>query len=134
MAITFTVAGDPVPQPRARITVRAGHGHAYTPKDHKIHAYRAAVALKAKGLCVTPTDKPVTLEVVFCFKRPASHYGKGGVLKPLAPEFPKADCSNLLKGFEDSLNGIAWLDDSQVVCVSCSKLYGDMGYTLARIT
>ena len=50
MSISFTVEGDPVPQPRPRITVRGRHGHAYTPGDHKIHAYRAAIAAAARWL------------------------------------------------------------------------------------
>jgi Holliday junction resolvase RusA-like endonuclease len=132
-AVTFEVAGDPVPQPRARITTRGGHGHAYTPAGHAIHAYRAAIAAAARAAGATPTDRaPLTLVVDLVFARPKSHYRKSG-LKADAPVLPRADCSNVLKGVEDSLNGVAWVDDSQVGRVVVEKSYGTEGRTTVRI-
>ena len=133
MAIAFTVSGDPVPQPRARITVRGRHGHAYTPSDHKIHAYRAAIAAAAVEAGATPTDAaPITLIVDLVFARPKSHFRKAG-LRDDAPKLPRADCSNCLKGIEDSLNGVAWVDDTQVGRVVVEKSWGAEGRTTVRI-
>lgn len=133
MAIAFTVSGDPVPQPRARITVRGRHGHAYTPSDHKIHAYRAAIAAAAVEAGATPTDAaPITLIVDLVFARPKSHFRKSG-LREDAPKLPRADCSNCLKGIEDSLNGVAWVDDTQVGRVVVEKSWGTEGRTTVRI-
>ena len=133
MAIAFTVSGDPVPQPRARITVRGRHGHAYTPSDHKIHAYRAAIAAAAVEAGATPTDAaPITLIVDLVFARPKSHFRKAG-LRDDAPKLPRADCSNCLKGIEDSLNGVAWVDDTQVGRVVVEKSWGTEGRTTVRI-
>jgi Holliday junction resolvase RusA-like endonuclease len=134
MAIAFTVSGDPVPQPRARITVRGRHGHAYTPSDHKIHAYRAAIAAAAVEAGATPTDAaPITLIVDLVFARPKSHFRKAG-LRDDAPKLPRADCSNCLKGIEDSLNGVAWVDDTQVGRVVVEKSWGTQGRTTVRIS
>jgi Holliday junction resolvase RusA-like endonuclease len=134
MAIAFTVSGDPVPQPRARITVRGRHGHAYTPSDHKIHAYRAAIAAAAVEAGATPTDAaPITLIVDLVFARPKSHFRKSG-LREDAPKLPRADCSNCLKGIEDSLNGVAWVDDTQVGRVVVEKSWGTQGRTTVRIS
>lgn len=134
MAITFSVPGDPVPQPRPRITTRGCHGHAYTPASHAIHAYRHAVALAAKAAGATPTDRaPITLIVDLVFARPKSHYRKAG-LRDNAPVLPRADCSNCLKGIEDALNGVAWVDDSQVGRVVVEKSYGSEGRTTVRIS
>jgi Holliday junction resolvase RusA-like endonuclease len=131
--ITFSVAGDPVPQPRARITTRGGHGHAYTPSGHAIHAYRKAIAAAARESGATPTDRaPITLVIDLVFARPKSHYRKSG-LRADAPVLPRPDCSNVLKGIEDSLNGIAWVDDTQVGRVVVEKSYGDEGRTTVRI-
>ncbi len=47
-AITFTIPGPPVPQPRPKISTWGGRGRAYVEKDHAIHAYRQAVELAAK--------------------------------------------------------------------------------------
>jgi Holliday junction resolvase RusA-like endonuclease len=132
--LTFTIEGDPVPQPRARISTRGGFGRAYTPGDHPIHAYRAAVAAAAREAGATPSDQvPITLIVDLVFARPKSHYRKSG-LKPDAPKLPRADCSNVLKGIEDSLNGVAWVDDTQVGKVIVEKSFGSEGRTTIRIT
>lgn len=134
MAVVFSVAGNPVPQPRPRVTTRGGHGHAYTPKSHPIHAYRQAIALAAKAAGATPTDaEPLTLIVDLVFARPPSHFFKSGI-KSSAPKMPRADCSNCLKGIEDALNGVAWVDDSQVGRVVVEKSYGTEARTTVRIS
>ena len=134
MAITFSVPGDPVPQPRPRITTRGKHGHAYTPASHPIHAYRAAIAAAARAAGATPTDAaPLTLIVDLVFERPKSHFLKRG-LKDDAPKLPRADCSNCLKGIEDALNGVAWVDDAQVGKVIVEKSYGTEARTTVRIS
>ena len=131
--ITFSVPGDPVPQPRPRITTRGRHGHAYTPASHPIHAYRAAIAAAARAAGATPVDTTVTLIVDLVFARPKSHFLKSG-LKATAPKLPRPDCSNCLKGIEDSLNGIAWVDDTQVAKVVVEKSYGSEARTTVRIS
>lgn len=40
----------------------------------------------------------------------------------------KPDCDNIIKVVLDALNGVAYYDDKQVVCVSCNKYYGQRGY------
>lgn len=136
MAITFTVQGDPVPQPRPRITTRGKHGHAYVPAKHPIHAYRAAIANAARAAGATPTDHaPLTLIIDLVFVRPKSHYRSNGELNPrTALKVPPGDCSNYQKGVEDSLNGIAWVDDVQVGKVVTEKTYGAESRTTVRIT
>jgi Holliday junction resolvase RusA-like endonuclease len=134
MAITFSVYGNPVPQPRPRITTRGRHGHAYTPASHPIHAYRKAIAEAATAAGATPTDEaPLQLIVDLVFTRPKSHFCKTGLRKG-APRLPRPDCSNCLKGIEDALNGVAWVDDSQVGKVIVEKSYGTEARTTVRIS
>ena len=141
-AVSFTVAGQPVPQPRARITTRCGHGHAYTPASHPIHAYRAAIAKAAREAGATPTlAEPITLIVDLVWVRPKSHYRKrvrqDDPLHPIredAPKIPRADCSNCLKGIEDALNGVAWVDDKQVGRLVVEKSYGTEARTTVRVS
>jgi Holliday junction resolvase RusA-like endonuclease len=66
------------------------------------------------------------------FARPKSHYRQSG-LRADAPVLPRPDCSNVLKGIEDSLNGIAWVDDTQVGRVVVEKSYSTEGRTTVRI-
>ena len=134
MPIVFRVPGDPVPQPRPRITTRGKHGHAYTPAEHPIHGYRAAIAAAAREAGAVPTDAaPITLIVDLVFGRPKSHFLTSG-LKADAPKLPRADCSNCLKGIEDALNGVAWVDDTQIGRIVVEKSYGKEGSTTVRIT
>jgi Holliday junction resolvase RusA-like endonuclease len=132
MAITFSVAGDPVPQPRPRITVRGKHGHAYVPGDHPIHAYRQAVALAARAAGVVEADGPVSVIVDAVFARPKSHLNKSGV-KPTAPALPRPDVDNLGKAVLDALQEVMG-DDKNVSRLLVEKSWGTEGRTTVRIT
>ena len=131
--ITFSVPGDPVPQPRVRVSTRGGFARAYVPKKHAIHEYRAAIAKAAIDAGATPTThEPLTLIIDLVFKRPSSHYTKKG-LRSGAPVLPRPDVSNCQKGIEDALNGIAWVDDKQVGKAIVEKSYGDEARTTVRV-
>ena len=79
--IIFTVPGQPIPQPRARITTRGKFAHAYTPKKHPITAYRQAIRAAAIAAGAKPHGELVTVFVVASFVRPASHRTKKGLKK-----------------------------------------------------
>jgi Holliday junction resolvase RusA-like endonuclease len=133
MAITFSLPGNPVPQPRPRITVRGKHGHAYVPPDHPIHAYRQAVAVAARAAGASVHEDPVSVVMDFVFSRPKSHMRKSGLAAD-APRLPRPDIDNLEKAVLDALNGVAWKDDTQVARVVKEKTYGTEGRTTVRIT
>jgi Holliday junction resolvase RusA-like endonuclease len=131
MAITFTVLGRPVPQPRQRTNK---NGHTYYP-DNGIVAYRAAIALAAKAICTEPSDRvPLTMTVDFVFERPKSHFRKDGSLRPGVPVLPRGDNKNLLSGVEDALNQIAYLDDHQIGRHVIERSYGQEARTTVRIS
>ncbi|NBW17265.1 MAG: RusA family crossover junction endodeoxyribonuclease [Caulobacteraceae bacterium] len=132
MAITFSVPGDPVPQPRPRITVRGKHGHAYVPKDHPIHAYRQAVAVAARAAGVRQATGPVSIIIDAVFSRPKSHLNKSGV-KPTAPALPRPDVDNLGKAVLDALQDLIG-DDTHVGRLLVEKTWGTEGRTTVRIT
>lgn len=122
-AITFTVPGQPVPQPRPRVSTWGGRGRAYTPAGHKIHAYRQAVVLLAKATGRTVAG-PVSLTVKAVFERPPSHWRKRG-LRENAPQWPRADGDNLAKGVADAITDAGlWRDDDQVVEWHVRKSFG----------
>jgi Holliday junction resolvase RusA-like endonuclease len=130
--ITFTVAGDPVPQPRPRVSTRGGFARAYVPARHPVHAYRQAVADAAKAAGVTVSDDAVSVELTFLFERPKSHKNKRG-LKKDAPSLPPPDVDNLAKAALDSLTCVAWHDDRQVARLVVSKGYASESATLVRL-
>ena len=133
MALTFSVDGDPVPQPRPRVTARGGFAHAYVPAKHPVHAYRLAVATAARAAGAGVHGDPVTVELDFVWARPKSHLLKA-CLRPSAPALHRIDIDNAAKAVLDALNGVAWKDDKQVRRLVVEKSYGPKGRTLVTIT
>ena len=71
----------------------------------------------------------IRLTLCFTRPRPKGHFGKGrnaGKLKASAPEHPtqRPDTLKLGRAIEDSLTGVVWQDDSQVVHHLLTKKYG----------
>lgn len=122
--IEFTVHGIPAPQ---------GSKTAWgTEANPNTRPWRAAVAsLAADVTAGRPLlEGALTLEVIFTFPRPKSHYRTGknaGVLKDDAPVFhaTKPDTDKLLRAIGDSLTGIVCRDDSQFAQVRAVKIYGE---------
>jgi Holliday junction resolvase RusA-like endonuclease len=140
-SVTFTVPGDPVPQPRAKVCVRGGFPKAYY-EDNGIVAYREALTLMAIAAGAKATSAaPLVMELELVFQRPPSHFhtskARAGELKETAKALPRCDSSNCLKGIEDSLNGIAYVDDSQIGRHIIDRRYampGEPAYTRVTIT
>jgi Holliday junction resolvase RusA-like endonuclease len=132
-AITFSVPGDPVPQPRPRITVRGNHGHAYVEEDHPIHAYRKAVQLAAVDAGLRPYSGPVSVVIDAVFPRPKSHLTSTGKLRSGAPEMPFPDVDNIAKAVLDAIGPVIG-NDKQVKRLLIDKSYGTEPRTTVRIT
>jgi Holliday junction resolvase RusA-like endonuclease len=126
--ITFTVPGEPVPQPRARVSTRGGFARAYVPAKHPVHAYRQAVAIAAKMAGLGTITEPIQVCVVSVFQRPKSHVtARGVVVKATAPRLPRPDVDNLAKAVLDALGD--FFDDTLVESLQVSKSYGDVPHT-----
>ncbi len=98
--------------------------------DWKADVRNAAVlGQKAAG-----TDEllsgPIRVSFRFQVTRPKNHYGTGkksAVLKSCAPSFPttRPDLLKYARGIEDSLTGLVYRDDSQIVTELLTKRYAD---------
>jgi Holliday junction resolvase RusA-like endonuclease len=123
MSVTFTVGGDPVPQPRPRHVNIGGRPMAFVPRGHPIHPYRAAVALAAQAAGIKQLAGPLVVEVEAVFGRPPSHLLKSGALRKGAPDLPRPDWDNIAKGVCDAI-----LDQDSVIAKgSCEKRYALAG-------
>jgi Holliday junction resolvase RusA-like endonuclease len=135
---TLTVPGQPVPQPRPRVSTRGGFGRAYTPSRHPIHAYRAAIQAAAIAAGKkTGRGGAVRLTIEAVFARPASHWTLTGLSKSAKP-WPRADGDNVAKGVQDALTDAGvWDDDDCVLDMRIVKRYaarGEAAKTVITIT
>ena len=104
----------PMAAPRPRVT-RNG-----TYNDPKYTNYKKAIALIAKSKFKV-SDKPIGMYVDFYFEQPKSWSKKKK--EETLWHTSKPDIDNLQKGVKDALNGIAYIDDSQVCYVIARKQY-----------
>lgn len=122
--LRFRVKGVPVAQPRA---TQVGHGVAFVPRDHAVHGYRLAVALACKEAIqepmMFPVRGPVQLRVLFALPQLVSQQDQTWA----SWASTRPDTSNMVKAVEDALNGIVYLDDSQVVHIEAAKIRCAMG-------
>jgi Holliday junction resolvase RusA-like endonuclease len=111
---------DPVAKGRPRISTLHGRPIAFTPKEtrnaERVMATYARAYMRDMG--EKPLEGALRVVVSFALRRPKS-------VKRLAPT-TKPDLDNYVKML-DALNGICWLDDSQVVTISALKRYCDEG-------
>lgn len=130
--IVIEIAGDAVPQPRARAT---RGGRMYTPAG-RIGPYKDAISLmvlaeakRARWSHEDGTGYEVDIEAVF--GRPASHVTSSGELRSTAPRWPGLRCGdvdNIEKAVLDAITRSgAWGDDTQVVDGRCRKRYAARG-------
>lgn len=121
--IEFFVAGKPVGKGRPRFTRT---GHTYTPD--RTRRYEQAVAWECrkamKGREPSSLPQHVSIGVAI---RPPKSWSKAKTAKALHGEIKpgKPDIDNFLKAILDGCNGIAFVDDSQVVSVYAIKEYAE---------
>ncbi len=122
MTLQFIVPGPPVGKQRARVTRQ---GHAYTPS--KTVNYEALIkqTFAAKYPGHVPWAHSVKMMVTAYFQIPKSAPKKAQLL--MATErmwYPhRIDGDNLWKIVADALNGLAYIDDGQVVSGHVDKFY-----------
>jgi len=119
MTISLTIPGNPVGKQRARV---CRTGHAFTPA--KTVNYEALVkqtfAAKYPNFVPMPGPARITLSIfIMPSKETKRKLKKGAKIYPTI----KPDISNVLKIIEDTLNGLAYVDDKQIVWIEVVKAY-----------
>lgn len=119
---SLTVFGEPLSLARHRSTKA---GITYNPS---MKAQRSFLESCQHLIPTTPLVGPLSASLSFHFKRPKAHYRshqKELILKEGSDVYhiKRKDIDNLVKFVLDSLNKIAYLDDSQIAVLQCIKLY-----------
>lgn len=121
MDIEFTIPGSPKGKARHRTTKT---GINYTPKETTQYENLVRMMFKQR-YTGAPCNGLVTALIVACFPIPKATTIKNRSLmneRRLKPQ-KKPDCDNIAKIILDSLNQIAYRDDSQVCGLTVFKVY-----------
>jgi len=126
LVVTFTVDGDPVPKGRPRFARRGQFVQTYT--DAKTIDYETQVAMRARHAlgATNPLETALTVFLYLRYAVPASYSKKRKEACLLGLEYPKRiDIDNVYKSITDAMNGIVYLDDSQIVEAHIKKVYAE---------
>ena len=127
MQIHFQVEGDPKGKGRPRFSRVGNFTKVYT--DKQTLSYEAMIAFFAKQ-AMGVTDLLETPVSVFLYVRlpvPQSYSKKRteACLSGLEKPCKKPDIDNIAKTYLDAMNGVIFVDDTQVVDLHVKKLYSD---------
>ena len=125
MQIHFQVEGDPKGKGRPRFSRAGKFTRVYT--DKQTLDYEAVIkffAAQAMG-STDPLETPVSVFLYIRLPVPQSYSKKRTEACLAGAERPakKPDIDNVAKCFLDAMNGVVYLDDTQVVDLHIKKLY-----------
>lgn len=127
MLVTFEVPGEPRGKGRPRFNKQTGK--AYT--DSETRAYEDKIVAyyrKQLGAFRWPENAFVSVQVTAYYPIPKSATKDATAAMREGAMLPsrKPDIDNVMKIVLDALNGVAYKDDSRVVCVEAQKIYSDI--------
>lgn len=123
--IEFFVPGKPVPKARARVVRHNGITRSFTPENtanfELLVKYCAFEAMQH----AKPADGPLRMTMTMCLSPPASWSNKKRTQAIEGQLWPtvKPDISNVQKSIEDAMNGVVYVDDSQLCEIHTRKCY-----------
>ena len=127
--VNFMVEGTPVPKGRPRFARRGKFVSTYSPKTTVDYETKVAEAAQLAMGSSQPLETPVGAYIYITLPIPASYSKKRKQDCLSGNERPtkKSDIDNYCKAVFDGMNGIVFLDDSQVVSLHSTKVYGTIG-------
>jgi Holliday junction resolvase RusA-like endonuclease len=127
--VTFMVEGTPVPKGRPRFARRGKFVSTYSPKTTVDYETKVSEAAKLAMGTSEPLETPVGAYIYITLPCPSSYSKKRVAACLSGQERPtkKSDIDNYCKAIFDGMNGIVFADDSQVVSLHATKVYGTVG-------
>ena len=117
---------NPVPASRPRVS----RWSTYYPK--KYTKFKKDMEALTSELETTPSEKLVSVELEFGIMIPKSWSKKKREELNNTYCSNNSDIDNYIKAILDSLNGIVYIDDKQVVELFAKKIYSEEGYILYK--
>lgn len=136
MEIKFTVPGEPKGKGRPRFSKVGNYVKARTPQDTVV--YENLVRMQYQEQCKDrrfPDDAILDMRIIAYYSIPKSASKKkkeqmiNGILRPAK----KPDMDNVVKVIADSLNAIAYRDDTQIVDCQVRKFYSEKPRVVIQI-
>jgi Holliday junction resolvase RusA-like endonuclease len=127
--VTFMVEGTPVPKGRPRFARRGKFVSTYSPKTTVDYEFKVSESAKLAMGASEPLETPVGAYIYITLPVPASYSKKRTQACLSGEERPikKSDIDNYCKAIFDGMNGIVFVDDSLVVSLHATKVYGTIG-------
>jgi len=130
-SVIFQVEGTPVPKGRPRFARRGKFVSTYSPKTTVDYESKVSDAAKQAMGSQKPLEGPLLACIYITLPIPASYSKKRFNACLSGEERPTkrthGDIDNLCKAIFDGMNGIIFEDDSQVVSLHATKVYGTAG-------
>ena len=128
MKVSFTILGEPQGKGRPRFSKVGNFVKAYTPE--KTAAYENLVKLEYESQCRGlrfSDDERIDMRIYAYYGIPqsASKKRKAMMLEGIVRPSKKPDMDNVVKVIADSLNNVAYKDDTQIVDTMVRKFYSD---------
>jgi Holliday junction resolvase RusA-like endonuclease len=127
--VTFMVEGTPVPKGRPRFARRGKFVSTYSPKTTVDYESKVSESAKLAMGASEPLETPVAAYIYITLPVPVSYSKKRSEACLSGQERPtkKSDIDNYCKAIFDGMNGIVFVDDSLVVSLHATKVYGIIG-------
>lgn len=123
MKVSFTIDGEPVGKARPRMNTRTGR--AYTPDKTRIYEEYTKMLYKSKVKHYFEGYVRLTIKAFYGIARSDSKKIKEQKVNNTLRPSKKPDIDNVIKLIADSLNEIAYKDDTQIVEIEAMKYYSD---------
>ncbi len=133
----MTVSFDIIGKPQGKARARTGKGRTYTPEQTVL--YENLVKMEYLRQCDGfrfKEDVPLRMEIDAIFEplKNTPKKTRALMLSDRILPLKKPDVDNIAKVIADSLNGVAYKDDSQIASMLVNKYYGEQAAVNVRIS
>jgi len=133
MIFSFEINEKPIGKERPRVNTKTGK--VYTPTKTSSFEDKVKWAFRSKyNIDMEPSTEPFKALIIAEFEPPKSLSKKKKENLILDGDYTKKpDVDNIAKIILDSLNGLAYKDDSQVINLEVIKRYSDENMVIVRL-